>query len=175
MRLPTRYLDIFSVLVLTGLLTGGMGLMFMHFKTENNKIQLHAQLINQQKNDLDLTQTNIKTLKKTLADYQTFLAHLGQRIPATSGIGHFLSTLDQIAGHHGVKMLKVAHDPPEKTNRYHQVMVHMVFKGSFKNIYTLIHALETLNRLVIIDTIQLTRQDGTAVCTAQVSAIIFYE
>ena len=100
---------------------------------------------------------------------------MGSTLPGTSQIGPFLSTLHGMIGQHGVTLVRVLHDPPQATGRYHRIMLHLEFEGGFKNIYALIHSLETANRLLIIETIQLTRQEGKESCRAQITANIFYE
>ncbi len=175
MRLPTRYLDIISALVLICLAAWGGTFIFKYNLAETAKVRLEEQLFHQQKKDLDLAQNNIATLKQLLADYRSFLTDLNQRIPGTTQIGPFLSTLHGMIDQHRVTLVRVLHDPPQATGRYHRIMLHLEFQGEFKRIYALIHSLETANRLFIIDTIQLTRQDSSTGCTAQISANIYYE
>jgi Tfp pilus assembly protein PilO len=173
MKIELRYIDLLGGLILLALFIAGILLNYTFHADTQRKAFLRQQFMVQQETKLNRAQTNLTTLRQVLDDQKAALTLLDHRIPDSAQVGSLLEILHDSVRKRNVELSHFKHQPPVKVGRYHRIPLTLSFEGSFIDIYSLVHELETLNRLFIIDTIQIIRPEGKKTCDAVLTASIF--
>ena len=86
------------------------------------------------------------------------LTALRQRVPQTDDLGPFLELFDQLAGHAGISSPDVRPRTAYAAQGVWVLPIDVTFKSSFRELYDLLEALETQNRLVRVTSLQTWQQ-----------------
>jgi Tfp pilus assembly protein PilO len=54
-----------------------------------------------------------------------------------------------------------------------RIPIRLVFEGSFGSVYQLLYDLETMNRMVVMETMQMTRSNNAESCRVNMTASVF--
>ncbi|WP_320045533.1 type 4a pilus biogenesis protein PilO [uncultured Desulfobacter sp.] len=175
MKLLPRHIDLMAGLSILVIIVLGGTFCFRIIMENRQKQFIAQQLINKQQTELNLAQNNLAAVKNVLADQQTALNLLNKRIPESADIGLLLSTIHSLVRDRNVTITGFSHEKPVKIRQYYQIQLKLTLQGKFLDIYYIIHKLEALNRLFIIETLNMnhheTQLDG---CEALINARIFY-
>lgn len=129
--------------------------------------------------DLTNAQTATATEARTTQDLQTELARLtaqsknttrlqallrkfDQAIPQKPDLGEFIIQLNQIAGSSGVKLLTIAPSPPAASGTSSAIALSISVTGSFFQVKNFLTKMEKLERLVIIDGVNISAGGGSS-------------
>lgn len=175
MKLQPRHIDLMAGLSILVIIVLGGTFCFRIIMENRQRLFIEQQLMNKQQTELNLAHSNLAAVKDVLAGHQNALNFLNKRIPESADIGMLLSTIHSLVRERNVSITGFSHEKPVTIGRYKQVQLQLTLDGQFLNIYYIIHKLETLNRLFIIETLNMnrhkTRMNG---CQALISARIFY-
>jgi type IV pilus assembly protein PilO len=120
---------------------------------------VHKELSAARQQEQDLRQ-NMAQLRKLAADTQSReaeLARLGRLVPADADLAGAILALDETAKQAHVSMGTLIPSPPAATagGAPATVGVTMTIDGTFDQIYDYLSRVETLDRLVVVDSLQL--------------------
>jgi type IV pilus assembly protein PilO len=128
------------------------------------RAKVHTELSDARQKEQDLRQ-NMAQLRKLAADTQSReaeLARLGRLVPADADLAGAILALDETAKQAQVSMGSLIPSPPAATagGGPATLGVTMTIDGTFDQIYDYLSRIETLDRLVVIDSLQLAGGGG---------------
>jgi Tfp pilus assembly protein PilO len=168
-----RKLDIVCLfLVLLATAVGGY-LSFRHAVERRNEIHREKEIFSKGLKDLKLAESNLQQLKTALAVTQQELNALNERVPVSNDMGRFLNQLDSFLKNRGMALITLQPLPIEQEKLYTKIPVRMTVKGPFTGIYRLVSDLETMDRVVVMDRLSITKGDGSSDCHADLTAGLF--
>ncbi|MBI9082251.1 MAG: type 4a pilus biogenesis protein PilO [Desulfobacterales bacterium] len=149
----------------------GWGVLQIRYRNQST-LQENQRLAKRSR-DLDMADRNLKKLKEMLLETQGHMALLNGRIPASDRIGPFLKTLQAMVDQRGVTLSGLVPEPAIDEMRYSRIPIRMIFRGRFADVHRLIHDLETANRMVVMEKLQLVRLPAQQECRVELTASIF--
>jgi Tfp pilus assembly protein PilO len=123
-----------------------------HLRQEN-------ELFTHRLKDLNLADTNLQRLKKGLEATKNELKTLNEKIPETANIGVLLKKVDALMKSRNVEMINI--EP------------RMTFKGAFADIYGTLLDLETMNRILVMEKINISKTVNEPLCKVDLTACVF--
>ena len=175
MTLQIKHIDLCGILLLLTTLVLGVFFIFQAYGSARKEIQLERHLLDKQQSDLTLAENNLDHLQKVLTDSQAVFDRLSRRIPDSAGIGDLLTVIHERINQRNIVLTQFSHTPPVKRFRYQRISLHLILEGRFLELYHLIHDFETMNRVFIIQSLQVTKSDKTGACRMEVMADVFQE
>jgi type IV pilus assembly protein PilO len=162
-------------LVLTAIIMIGGLLLWRSFSTSRARTRLESQLAATQKSDLAFAATTRDKLHKMLKQKERELDRVKQRVPATSGMGVLLRDLHGIAEQRGIRLENLVYLAEERLKGYHRIPVEITARGDFHALYGFVHDLETLNRICILETVNIHQFNKEQLPRAEIRASVFYQ
>jgi Tfp pilus assembly protein PilO len=101
------------------------------------------------------------------------LETLNERIPERANMGEFLKKVDSLMKERQVVLIQLEPKPTVEHKLYTKISVRLLFKGSFVNTYRLIYDLETMNRKLVIENINMTKSNDDQDCRIDLTAAVF--
>jgi Tfp pilus assembly protein PilO len=123
-------------------------------KTEEAR---HAQ------DSLEATLRRLQGLAKSAPQQQAILRRLNAAVPETPDLANFIIQANQIATDSGIDFLSIAPSPPAagtSGGTTTTINLNIQIKGGFFQVLEYLNRLEDLDRLVVVDTINLTAGSG---------------
>ncbi len=142
----------------------------------NRKIQqfgIEREILSKRMNEASLATANLKDLKMALAETQSELAYLNEKIPSSGEIGTFLKQLNTLMVQRSIGMISLQPQTAIKEKDYLKIPIHLVFSGGFNNIYYLVDELEHMNRMVIMDNVVISKLDDKGQCQVELTINVF--
>jgi len=136
-------------------------------------IRQENELLAKKSADLNVTETNLQHLKTTLNATRTKLKTLNERIPESAEIGNFLKQIDLLIIKRKIDLIRLEPLATVKERLYTKIPVRMVLKGTFVNVYRLLCDLETMNRMLIMEKIVISKSEKKADCRVELTANVF--
>jgi len=140
---------------------------------QRQRIRLENELITRKLQDLNLAKINLQGLKTRLDRLEADLAILNEKIPATAEIGLFLKNVDALTAALNLVMINVQPLPAVREKLYTRVPIQLTFTGAFKDAYRLLWQLETLNRLLVMEKINIVQSNIDDPCRVELTADLF--
>lgn len=172
MTLSLKYLDricLIVVIIITGLSFYGV---VRQVAAKKDVIRQTRELFSTRNNDLTLADASFEQLETILAEQRNALEALNERVPDSAEMGEFLKQLDILIKARNIDLatlqpLSVATGP-----LYTRIPLQMAFRGSFDNVYNLLHDFENMNRMLAVDRMTITR-GGDGSCSVKLTASVF--
>lgn len=140
---------------------------------QQRQIRQENNLLSKRLNDLNLAETNLQRLKTVLDATRKELQALNERIPDSANIGEFLKQIDSLMKERRIVLIGLWPLPTVKERLYTRIPIRLTFKGSFINVYHLLHDLETMNRTLVMEKILITKPDIAQECQVDLVANVF--
>jgi len=128
-------------------------------------------------------QNTLRQLREAEADLQRLhlglggkkreLARLNERIPETVEMGPFLKQVDGMIRSRNVSLQGLQPSSQTKENYFSKMQVRLLLKGPFQNIYSLLHDLDKMDRLVKTEKLTMTRSVSDRACQADLVLAIY--
>lgn len=136
-------------------------------------IQQENELLSKKLKDLNLAETNLRRLKKVLDSTRKELRILNERIPDSAKIGGFLKQVDALMKGREIDLVRLTPQPIVEEKNCNRIPVRLVFKGTFINVYRLVHDLEAMNRTVVMEKMKISKPNNAQVCNVDLTANVF--
>ena len=124
-------------------------------------------------NNLNLADSKLHLIKTVFQNAQSELKALSERIPETADIGKFLKQVDALIKNREIFLQTLQPLPKAPEKHYTRIPIRLVLKGTFANIFHLIYDLETMNRMLVVDKLSISKAGGGNLCAADLTASIF--
>jgi len=140
---------------------------------EHRQVRQENELLSKRTHDLAKAENSVQRLNVLLESTQTELKALNESIPDSARMGEFLKGLDSLMTQRRIQLVSVQPLPKEKERLYTSIPLHLVFKGSFLNIYHLLHDFETMDRTMVMKRMSIKRQGSDPECEVNLTASVF--
>jgi len=140
---------------------------------QRQQIRLEDDLITRKLQDLNLAKINLQGLKTRLDEVEADLTILNEKIPATAEIGLFLKNVDGLVTSLNLVMINVQPFPAVREKLYTRIPIQLTFTGAFRDAYRLLWKLETMNRLLVMEKINISQSNIDEPCRVELTANIF--
>ena len=173
MALKIHTLDrICIALIITVSLFGGYWTASWTFK-QHRLLRQENELLAKKLKDLNLAETNLQHLRKVLIKARKELNILNERIPESAKIGEFLKHVNVLVKEQNVNLISLHPQPIVEENHCNRIPIRLVFEGPFGSVYQLLYDLETMNRMVVMETMQMTKTNKAQTCRVNMTASVF--
>ena len=160
-------ITVFIVVALSG------GLLAKDNIKRKRQAQLENERLTDRLQDLKTMEQKAKRLEAILNRSQKELEALNKKIPDTADIGIFFNQLDTLIKERDLVLISVQPQPGVKKESITRIPIRLMFKGSFVNIFKMIHALETMDRTVVMERIAIAKSNINGECQIDLLASIF--
>jgi Tfp pilus assembly protein PilO len=123
--------------------------------------------------DLNVAESNLEHLRVRLDAARAELETLNKRIPESANIGEVLKQVDFLMRDRRIGLISMEPLATVKEKLYTKIPFRLMFKGTFVNIYHLLHDLESMNRILVMEKMRITRADLTQKCHVELTAHVF--
>ena len=123
--------------------------------------------------ELKSAEENFENLNTLLANTKTELEFLDKRIPRSVNIGQVLKEIDYLMKDRNIILLSLQPLPPVEEKLYTKIPIRVMLEGSFANIYHLLYDLETMNRMLVAETMSISRRNLDEKCHAVLTASVY--
>ena len=158
---------VFFVVVLSGSLVAKDNI------KRKKQVQQEKELLTNRLKDLKTVEQKAKRLEGILNRSKKELEALNKRVPGTADIGMFFNQLDTLMKERDLELISVQPQPGIKEESITRIPIRLMFKGSFVNIFKMIHALETMDRTVVMEQVAIAKSNVNGVCQTDLLTSIF--
>ena len=133
------------------------------------------------KDKLEAARVQLGTVSAQLQDMKALRARLrreaGPQQDADSGsgqLGALLRSIDELVAARGVTLIALRPQPEGRQGDMRRIPVVMAFKGSFTNLYALLHDFDTITCAVAIEKVTVSADEmDPDTCRADIAAAVF--
>ena len=158
---------IFFVVVLSGSLVAKDNV------KRKKQVKQENELLANRLKDLKTVEQNAKRLKAVLNRTKKELEAFNKKIPNSAEIGIFFNQLDTMMKDRDLDLISVQPQAGIKEKSITRIPIRVMFKGSFVNIFKMIHALETMDRTVVMERAAIVKSNINEQCRIELLASIF--
>ena len=173
MNITIKQLDrLCLVIVVAVSLTGGY-LTVRHITQKKQQFGVEKNIFSKRMKEVNLATSNLQQLKTNLTEVKKELGYLNERIPQTGKIGLLLTQINSLMKQRRITLISLEPLPVRQEEVYLKNPVRLVFNGRFIDIYHLILDLEKMNRLVVMETMTISKQDNSDHCQVELLTSVF--
>jgi len=149
--LSIKNIDRICVAIILVIALGSGYLVSTRLVKQRRLLRQENQLLSERIKDMNLAEANLKQIREVLNHARRELKALNERIPEKAEIGTLIHQLDAKFRERKITLVGLTPQPPKKEKLYTKVPLRLTFAGAFNNIYHLLHDLETMNRLFVVE------------------------
>jgi Tfp pilus assembly protein PilO len=123
--------------------------------------------------ELSKAQTILSALDRALMSNQAALESLRTRLPGREAMGGFLSRLDRLASQYRVELRSIQPGAPVREELCIRTPVRFACQGAFVDLHALVYNLEVMDRLVRIDSLNISSETGEESCRMDVACSVY--
>jgi Tfp pilus assembly protein PilO len=169
----TKHLDRLCLTALLLSLVATIGWASTRILAEQRSIQAKHRMFTKASSDLDSAEARLDHVKNLLTETRRQLTRLNDRIPESADVGKFLRQLNVLMQRRHITLLSLRPLDPAARARFAEQPIHAVFEGEFTHIYHFLYELESLSRLVLINTLTISKAESGARCRAEMNLSVF--
>jgi Tfp pilus assembly protein PilO len=140
---------------------------------QRQQISRENNLLDRKLQDLNLAKINLQGLRTGLDKVEAELKILNEKVPPTAEIGLFLKNVDALMTSLNLVMINVQPFPAVREKLYTRTPIQLTFTGAFMDSYRLLWKLETMNRLLVMEKINISQSNIDEPCRVDLTANIF--
>jgi Tfp pilus assembly protein PilO len=159
-------------LIVTGSIALGYWTLDWTFK-QHRLLNQENKFLTKNLKDLGLAETNLQQFKTVLDAVRQGLNFLNQQIPESAKIGEFLKNVNLLVKARKVNLISLSPQPVVEEKYCNRIPIRLIFEGPFTNVYRVVNDLETMNRRVVIEKMQISKPNKTPLCRVDLTASVF--
>jgi Tfp pilus assembly protein PilO len=148
-------------------------LSFTHVSKKRQQFGVEKETLSRRVQEVNLAEANLEELKAALADTKEELNYLNERIPEPGKIGVLLKKIDSLMKRRKMTLVNLQPLPVREEKLYYRNPIQLTFKGNFINIFDVIHDLERINRVVLMDKMNISKKQDSDQCQVELMASVF--
>jgi Tfp pilus assembly protein PilO len=148
-------------------------LSFSHVIKKKQQFGIEKDILSKRMKEVNLAATNLEELKAVLAETKKELNYLNERIPESGKIGLLLKQIDSLMKQRKIALISLQPLPVREEKFYLKNPIQLKFIGNFVDIYHLLHDLETMNRIVVMEKLAISRQERSDQCHVELRVTVF--
>lgn len=126
---------------------------------QRQQINRENDLLTSKLQDLNLAKIDLQGLRTRLDRVEADLKRLNEKVPQTAEIGLFLKNVAALMTSLNLDMINVQPFPAVREKLYTRIPIQITFRGAFTDSYRLLWKLETMNRLLVIEKINISQSN----------------
>lgn len=171
--LNIKYLDRICAALLVLMLLSGSYLIFIHYGKEKERLSIEAAMISKRKHETNLARNDLAGLKTLLKTTKAKVSQINERVPAQGKIGRLLTAIDSVVSRRGGALVRIQPLPTVQGRIYMETPIQLVCSGSFKDLFHLVHDLEKMNRVMVMEKLTITQVAASNRCKAELIVRVF--
>jgi len=144
-----RYLDRTGLIIVSLTLLGGLLWTAVNVVIHQRQLKQEQDLMAKESTDLKLAERNLRDLRTARSRVQDDAAGLYRRIPPHLEMGSLVKKLHARMKERQITLATLQPQPPVSEELYTKIPIHLVFQGSFVQIYRFFHDVETMDQLLV--------------------------
>jgi Tfp pilus assembly protein PilO len=172
-NLSLRTLDRLCLVIVILALAGSGFWVLGQAIVQRREIRIEQEILSKKMQDLKVTEIGLRQLQAVLRDKRTAIAALDERVPESAQMGRFLKELGGLTKRRQVLLISLQPMPPVEEKLYIRNPVNLVCKGPFINVYQLLVDFESMNRLLEMGTLKITRTAEERLCQVDLVVNVF--
>ena len=145
----------------------------------NDSLSKHKQLsqdneiVSKSLDQLKSAEDNFKNINLLLSQTKKDLEFLDKRIPNSVNIGEVLKEIDSSMKKRKVTLISMQPMPGIEEKLYTKIPIRLMLKGSFINLYNLLYDFESMNRMLVAESMTISRSNLDENCQAELTANVY--
>lgn len=168
-----KQLDITCLIIIVIVSITCVYLSVSHSIKRQKQLKIEKEILHKQLKEVNLAELNLQELKTVLDDTRSEINALNERIPKSGKIGVFLKQIDSLMKQRKIVLISLQPQLAVKGKIYTKNPIKVLFKGSFASIYHFLHDLETMNRILVMEEMMISKADEAKECMVDLTAVIF--
>lgn len=144
-----------------------------HVSKKRQQFGVEKETLSKRMQEVNLAETNLEELKAALSETKKELNYLNERIPESGKIGVLLKQIDSLMKRRKMTLINLQPLPVREEKLYYRNPIQLTFKGNFVNIFHVIHDLERINRVVLMDKMNISKQKDSDQCQVELMTSVF--
>jgi Tfp pilus assembly protein PilO len=144
-----------------------------HVIKKRRQFGIEKGILSKRIKEVNLAATSLEELKAVLAETKKELHYLNERIPESGKIGLLLKQIDSLMKQRKIALISLQPLPVREEKIYLKNPIQLKFTGNFVDIYHLLHDLETMNRIVVMEKLAISRQERSEQCRVELMVNVF--
>ena len=173
MQIGLRTIDAACLVGLIALAAGGSVVAVESGHRKADRIARDNQASEARLGDLGKAQSVVDRLDMELKANQATLETLRKRLPESQQIGEFLADLDALAGKAGVNINKVEPGASVPGDICARTPLAFSCQGPFASLHGLLYGLESMERLVRIESVSMNRASLAGACRMDIRCSVY--
>jgi len=173
MNLRHSKLDLICLIAVVLISLAGVFAALNFLADQKKQLRQEEEILSKGLKDVDLADANLKHLREVLDATKQELTLLNERVPESAKFGLFIKNIDALMKDREVSLLGLQPLPAEEQKVYTKIPIRLRFKGSFMEIHHLLYDLETMNRVMAMEEITITKAGGAQECLVDLTASVF--
>lgn len=140
---------------------------------QRRQIEQENEILSKSLKDLNVAESNLQNLTLAFDNARAELEALNERIPEKGKFGQFLKQVDALMKEENIDLVSLEPLPTVEERRFTKIPIRLICEGPFLNIYRLIHDLETMHRMVLLEKMEIKKLKSGPLCRADLTASAF--
>lgn len=140
---------------------------------KQKQVRQENEIISQGIVELESAEVNFDHFNILLLDTKKQLETLDKIVPEVVNIGEVLTEIDFLMKKRKITLLSLQPQPKVEEELYAKIPVRLRFKGSFVDIYHFLYDLETMDRMLVAENMNITRNNLDEKCQAELTASVY--
>jgi Tfp pilus assembly protein PilO len=140
---------------------------------KQKQVRQENEILSQGIVELESAEVNFEHFNKLLLDTKEQLESLDKIVPEVVNIGEVLTEIDLLMKQRQITLLSLQPQPKVEEEIYAKIPVRLRFKGSFVDIYHFLYDLETMDRMLVAENMNITRNNLDEKCQAELTASVY--
>ena len=160
-----------AILVATAL--GGVAWNAGVFVSQERRLQQDKERSSQEIRNLELANRNRKAIQSALSQLQPELADMNKRVPQKTDMGDLLKQLNLRMKKRRITMAAIQPQTAVPEGLYTKIPTRLVFQGTFLQIYLFLYDLERMDRLLVMEKLNITGSDPHRMRQVDLTVLVF--
>jgi Tfp pilus assembly protein PilO len=140
---------------------------------KKQQFQIEKDIVSKKLKEFNLAETNLKELKALLDATRKELNILNERIPESGKIGLLLQQIDALMKKRNIALINLQPLPTKEERIYIRNPIKLLLVGTFLNLYQLICDIESMNRIVVMEKMTITKNQKSDECQVDLMTSVF--
>ena len=141
--------------------------------SKHRKVRQENDIVSESLGKLQLAEDNFKNINLLMNKTKEELSFLDKRIPKAVNIGEVLKEIDFFTKTRKVVLMSMQPMPGIEDKLYTKIPIRLMLKGSFINIYNLLYDFESMNRMLVVENMTISRGNLDEDCQAELTANVY--
>ena len=173
MNLNIKTIDRISLfLIISVSLACGYWVIKQTFKKQK-QVRQENEIVSKGIVELKSAEVNFERFNRLLLDTKKQLESLDKIVPAVVNIGEVLKEIDFLMKKRKITLVSLQPQPKVEEELYAKIPIRLQFKGSFVDIYHFLYDLETMDRMLVVEGMNISRRNLDEKCQAELTASVY--